>query len=101
MKIGIFTGATSVRSKNIFTDITRYPTGKHEIQIVNCWLGDWERLINVWLQWMIDNFYIKNNKLMDLKEPRKNRITIHILKENNKKKKNKAVILQIKEGRKG
>ena len=31
MKIGIFTGATSVRLKNIFTDIFRYPTGKHEI----------------------------------------------------------------------
>ena len=31
VKIGIFTGATSVRSKNIFTDISRYPTGKHEI----------------------------------------------------------------------
>ena len=31
IKIGIFTGATSVRSKNIFTDISRYPTGKHEI----------------------------------------------------------------------
>ena len=31
MKIDIFTGATSVRSKNIFTDISRYPTGKHEI----------------------------------------------------------------------
>ena len=31
MKIGIFTGCTSVRSKNIFTDISRYPTGKHEI----------------------------------------------------------------------
>ena len=31
MKIGIFTGATSVRSKNIFTDISRYPNGKHEI----------------------------------------------------------------------
>ena len=26
MKIGIFTGATGVRSKNIFTDISRYPT---------------------------------------------------------------------------
>ena len=34
MKIGIFTGATSVRSKNIFTDISRYPTGKHEIMFV-------------------------------------------------------------------
>ena len=33
MKIGIFTRATSVRSKNIFTDISRYPTGKHEIII--------------------------------------------------------------------
>ena len=31
MKIGIYTGGTSVRSKNIFTDISRYPTGKHEI----------------------------------------------------------------------
>ena len=33
MKIGIFAGGTSVRSKNIFTDIYRYPTGKHEINI--------------------------------------------------------------------
>ena len=32
MKIGIFTGVTSVRSKNIFTAISRYPTGKHEIK---------------------------------------------------------------------
>ena len=32
MKIGIFTGGTSVRSKNIFTDISRYPTGRHEIK---------------------------------------------------------------------
>ena len=31
MKIGIFTGGTSVRSKNIFTDISRYPTRKREI----------------------------------------------------------------------
>ena len=31
VKIGIFTGGTSVRSKNIFTAISRYPTGKHEI----------------------------------------------------------------------
>ena len=31
MEIGIFTGGTSVRLKNIFTDIPRYPTGKHEI----------------------------------------------------------------------
>ena len=30
MKIGIFTGGTSLRSKNIFTAISRYPTGKHE-----------------------------------------------------------------------
>ena len=30
MKIAIFTGATSARSKNIFTDISQYPTGKHE-----------------------------------------------------------------------
>ena len=32
MKIDIFTGGTSVRSKNISTDISRYPTGKHEIK---------------------------------------------------------------------
>ena len=31
MKIGIFTDGTSVMPKNIFTDISRYPTGKHEI----------------------------------------------------------------------
>ena len=35
MKIGIFTGVTSVRSKNIFTDISRYPTGKHKIKQEN------------------------------------------------------------------
>ena len=33
MKINIYTGVTSVRSKNIFTDISRYPTGKHEIRL--------------------------------------------------------------------
>ena len=32
VNFGIFTGPTSVRSKNIFTDISRYPTGKHEIK---------------------------------------------------------------------
>ena len=36
MKIGIFTGVTSLRSKNIFTDISRYPTGKHKITIFIC-----------------------------------------------------------------
>ena len=35
MKIGIFTGGTGVRSKNIFTDISRYPTGKHEMLHLN------------------------------------------------------------------
>ena len=34
MKFGIFTGRTSVRSKNIFTDFSRYPTGNHEIILV-------------------------------------------------------------------
>ena len=34
VKISIFAGGTSVRSKNIFTDISRYPTGKHEIIII-------------------------------------------------------------------
>ena len=32
VNIGIFTGATSVRSKNIFTCIFRCPTRKHEIR---------------------------------------------------------------------
>ena len=32
MKIGLFTCGTSVRSKNCFTDISRYPTGKYEIK---------------------------------------------------------------------
>ena len=36
MKIGIFTGVTSVRSKNIFTDISRYSSGKHEIILLIC-----------------------------------------------------------------
>ena len=31
MKIGIYPGGTSVRPKNIFTDISRYPTGMHEM----------------------------------------------------------------------
>ena len=31
MKVGIFTGGTSIRSKNIFTDIFPYPTRKHDI----------------------------------------------------------------------
>ena len=32
VKISIFTGGTRVRSKNIFIDIYRYPTEKHEIK---------------------------------------------------------------------
>ena len=32
VKIGIFTGGASVRSKNIFTDNSRYLAGKHEIK---------------------------------------------------------------------
>ena len=32
MKIGIFSGGTSVRLKNIFTDNSPYPTAKHEIK---------------------------------------------------------------------
>ena len=32
MKISIFTCATTVRSKNIFSSISRYPAGKHEIK---------------------------------------------------------------------
>ena len=37
MKIDIFTGGTSVRLKNIFTAISRYPTGKHEIKQNSMW----------------------------------------------------------------
>ena len=33
MKIFIYTGGTSVRSKNIFTAISRYHTGKHEYKV--------------------------------------------------------------------
>ena len=33
MKIDTFTGVTNVRSKNMFTAISRYPTGKHEINM--------------------------------------------------------------------
>ena len=43
MKICIFTGATSVRSKNIFTDNSRYPTGKHELKSSLCRI---QKLIN-------------------------------------------------------
>ena len=34
MKIGIFTGGTGVRSKNIFTAVLQYPTAKHELNLV-------------------------------------------------------------------
>ena len=34
MKICIFTSGTSVRSKNIFADFSRYPTGKHDINLL-------------------------------------------------------------------
>ena len=37
MKICIFTGVTSVRSKKNFADISRYPTGKHE-KIEDIWV---------------------------------------------------------------
>ena len=44
VKIGIFTGGTSVRSKNIFNDISRYPTRKHEIMVsINSFLTDDDR----------------------------------------------------------
>ena len=49
LKIAIFTGGTSVRSKNIFIDISRYLTGKHEIKHVlqhRCTASD--NPINVW-----------------------------------------------------
>ena len=36
MKICIFTRGTSVRSKNILTDISRYPIGKREIMNEYC-----------------------------------------------------------------
>ena len=36
IKICIFNGGTSVRSKNIFTAISLYPTGKHEKNCITC-----------------------------------------------------------------
>ena len=48
MKNGIFTGGTSVRSKNIFTDISRYPTGKHKIKESHFCISD-----------LLENWYIK------------------------------------------
>ena len=53
MKIGIFTGGTSVRSKNIFTDISRYPAGNREIkQTFQRMVGEygprWKRLLWNW-----------------------------------------------------
>ena len=48
VKIGIFTGGTSIRSKNIFTDISQYPTGKHDsrttIEIGDTTLKTWARV---------------------------------------------------------
>ena len=60
VKIGNFTGGTSVRSKNIFTDISRYPSGKHEminfifIQIEN--IG--RKTILVWFKLLPFFFYL-------------------------------------------
>ena len=45
VKIGIFTGGTSVREKNIFIHIYRYPTGKHKIKQVSL---SWARLVFFW-----------------------------------------------------
>ena len=39
MKVSMFTGCTSVRSKNIFTDISQYPTRKHETIITSITLS--------------------------------------------------------------
>ena len=46
VKIGILTGGTSIRSKNIFTDIYRYPTGKHEINIQDIL---WQDIISLYM----------------------------------------------------
>ena len=45
MKMGIFTSGTSVRLKNIFTDISRYPIEKHEIIIVIAFVNR-KKLVN-------------------------------------------------------
>ena len=47
-KVGIFTGGTSVRSKNIFTDISWYPTGKHEIKS-----GYYGFMVTWWVAWYL------------------------------------------------
>ena len=56
VKIGIFTGGTSVGSKNIFTDISRYPTGKHEVNITIHAKGS-ELRISV-LPWTMDIIHV-------------------------------------------
>ena len=52
MKIGIFSGGTIVRSKNIFTDISRYPTGKHDVYIYM-------------YVYMYVDIYTQNSKILD------------------------------------
>ena len=56
MKVGIFTGGTSVRSKNIFTDISRYPTGKHEMN---------RGYLFVW--WKIEIYFSSGNLFHEMK----------------------------------
>ena len=46
VKIGIFTGATSVRSKTVFTGISRYPSGKHELNRGYCTAYEGRRVIS-------------------------------------------------------
>ena len=65
-KVGISTGGTSVRWKNIFTAISRYPTGKHEI--IKLWSKEfntrkWGNISQKWnspKQWQI--FCYKSEK---------------------------------------
>ena len=64
-KIGIFTGGTNVRSKNIFTDISRYPTGKHDIMFAY-FIQNIDFLH--WLPWQLPH---QRFQRFDYKKPRK------------------------------
>ena len=71
MKIGIFTGGTIVRSKTIFTDISRYPIGNHEIK-KNILNQSWKMLLSEPLASLITffrtsliKFYLNSQRMLD------------------------------------
>ena len=62
MKIGIFTGATSARWKNIFTDISRYLTRKHEVNTyIPIILLHWDKEVSILKVRKILIYTVNNN----------------------------------------